>query len=70
MESYSQIRAMTDEQVLQRVDVEAKNVQASLDWWIKELDRRDANRREKRLYWLTMANVALAAGAIIVTSVK
>lgn len=68
MESWEELNAMTDEQLVARFNATRANVSVGLQWWLDELVRRRADRATDALVrltnvltWLTVILAVLTA---------
>jgi hypothetical protein len=75
-EKIADLRALTDDEIISRHDVIARNTSVGVNFYLDELRRREqaraiaaSNRLARAAFWLTVANTALALVAIIVTVV-
>ena len=59
---------MTDQELEYRYDQHAENSVIGLDWYVGEVRRRDADRHDRRIYWLSVT-VAISAVAQVFVAI-
>jgi hypothetical protein len=72
-EPIAKLRAMTDEQIIERHDQAAQNTMVGVDFYLDELRRREqaraieaSDRLARRAFWLGVTNTFLALAAVVV----
>lgn len=55
------LRALSDADLIAKHDQEMSSYGLPQDFYLAELARRQSSRRERRMLWLTVANVVLVA---------
>jgi hypothetical protein len=73
-EKIAELRALTDDEVIQRHDAHAVSTVAGVAFYLDELRRREqvraieaSNRLARRAFWLGVTNTVLALAAVIAT---
>jgi CHASE3 domain sensor protein len=73
-EKIAELRALTDDDIVQRHDAHATNTVTSVSFYLDELRRREqvraieaSNRLARRAFWLGVTNTVLALVAVIAT---
>lgn len=80
MESYGELKALTDDQLVEIFDRDRQNIVVGKQWYLDELTRRRADRASdamvrltKQLAWLTVVIAvltALGAAASVIAAVR
>jgi hypothetical protein len=73
-EKIADLRALTDDEIISRHDVAARNTSVGVNFYLDELRRREqvraieaSNRLARRAFWLGVTNTVLALAAVIAT---
>ncbi len=63
--SIKELRRLSDDELIRQHDEAAKSTVVGTGYYLDEIRRRDADRRERRMLLLTLANVVIATVAAI-----
>lgn len=66
--SLNQLRKVTDEQLINAHDEQAKHTSVGIQYYLDELDRRSRQRHETAIYRLSIIS-AVASLAAVITSI-
>ena len=67
--SIKQLRALSDEELIQEHDKKALNTVAGTKYYMEELDRRSRERNEKMMFKLTVISAFTSTAAVIISIV-